>query len=404
MAGLAAFTPPGDRRMNRRVRVQRADWLSQRERGTVWASRLVYWLGTLLGRTPMRWLARWIALWYSFTSPSAARASRSWLTALGKPSVGFWDVYRHLLYFVQVTIDRMFLLKGKLERFHVTPNGLEHLLNCADQRRGAILLGAHLGSFEALRADGRRTDLPLNIVGHFENANMVNALFARLNPAMAARVIHIGRGSVDFIFDIRERLADGEFIGTMGDRVGLNEKSVVVEFLGRPARFPTGPFVLASILKCPIYLTFGLYREPNHYDLYCEPFAERIALSRPQRDVQLHQLVQRYAERLEHYCRLAPYNWFNFYDFWASAENEPASHVVNQPPTQPPSPRAAPSTSREASSAPAPQTQTLRAGGPRLATPGANQAVELPQQAGRESAAATHLAGGVRQLPKLSED
>jgi predicted LPLAT superfamily acyltransferase len=30
----------------------------------------------------------------------------------------------------------------------------------------------------------------------------------------------------------------------------------------------------------------------------------------------IEQALKRYAQRLEHYCRMAPYNWFNFYDFW----------------------------------------------------------------------------------------
>ncbi len=397
LALLAAHTPTGDRRMKRQDRVQRAEWLSQRERGTVWAIRLVYWLGTLFGRAPMRGLARVIALWYSVTNPSAARASRIWLTATGEHPVGFREVYRHLLHFVQVTIDRMFLLKGKLDRFQVAPNGLEHLLRCAEQRKGAILLGAHVGSFEALRADGRRANLPLNIVGHFENANMLNALLAQLNPAMAARVIHIGRDSIDFIFDIRERLAEGEFIGTMGDRVGLNEKSVVVQFLGRPARFPTGPFVLAATLKSPIYLTFGLYHEPNRYDLYCEPFAERLALARPQRERQLRELVQRYAQRLEHYCRKAPYNWFNFYDFWASAEALPDPRPLTRS-------SSAPVAGAQAASAPEPPGNARRADGSTLAVSGAKEASESTLNAGREPAATAHLADSVRHLPARSED
>ena len=63
-------------------------------------------------------------------------------------------------------------------------------------------------------------------------------------------------------------------------------------------------------------MTFGLYHEPNRYDLYCEPFAEQIELPRGARDAATRDYVQTYAARLEHYCRLAPDNWFNFYDYW----------------------------------------------------------------------------------------
>ena len=86
--------------------------------------------------------------------------------------------------------------------------------------------------------------------------------------------------------------------------------------MGGRIELPTGPYVLASVLKCPIYLTFGLYQAPNRYDLYCEPFADDIVLPRGDREPALRALAQRYAERLEHYCRLAPDNWFNFADTW----------------------------------------------------------------------------------------
>src|SRR5690606_34694309 len=130
------------------------------------------------------------------------------------------------------------------------------------------------------------------------------------------RVIHIRPNSVEFIFSIKQCIERGELLGTMGDRVGLNEKSVDVLFFGRKATFPTGPFVLASVLKCPVFLTLGLYNEPNHYALHCEPLVEQVVLSRKERQQDLEKYVQQYAERLEHYCRQEPYNWFNFYDFW----------------------------------------------------------------------------------------
>ena len=93
--------------------------------------------------------------------------------------------------------------------------------------------------------------------------------------------------------------------GVLGD-----EESVTVPFLGTPARFPTGPFRLAVLLRRPIVLMFGLYRGGNHYDIHFE------ALEPASGENALEQSLRRYVERLEHFCRLAPYNWFNFYDYW----------------------------------------------------------------------------------------
>ena len=86
--------------------------------------------------------------------------------------------------------------------------------------------------------------------------------------------------------------------------------------MGRPACFPTGPFLLAAAMKRPVYLVFSHYRDPNRYDLYCEPFSDRIVLPRRDRAAGLVEVVQRYAARVEHFARQQPDNWFNFYDFW----------------------------------------------------------------------------------------
>lgn len=292
-------------------------WLSQAERGSVFGIRFFYFFATALGRGPTRLLVAIIAFWYALFAKNVTIPSRQWLElVLGRPA-RFRDVYRHIRYFAQTAADRMFLVQGKTTAFTTTRTGHQHLEDAVTAKTGAILLGAHVGSFEAMRAGSTNTNLPLTILGHFENAKMINALLSRLDPKAAAHVIHISAHSVDFIFAVQSILEKGELLGTMGDRVGLNEKSVVVTFFGRPARFPTGPFVLASVLKCPVFLTLGLYREPNCYDLHCEPLVEKVLLSRKNREQDLQELVQLYASRLEHYCRQSPYNWFNFYDFWA---------------------------------------------------------------------------------------
>ena len=189
-----------------------------------------------------------------------------------------------------------------------------------DQKKGALLILAHLGSFEAGRALSEVRDFRLNILGYFRNARMLNEALERLNPEINARLIDLDPHDISFVFTVQERIAAGELVATMGDRVGADGKSATARFLGSPARFPTGPYQLAAALGCPVLLAFGLFSEPNRYDLFCEPFAERIALPRQGREQALGECVQRYAARLESYCRRAEYNWFNFYHFWETSE------------------------------------------------------------------------------------
>jgi predicted LPLAT superfamily acyltransferase len=181
-------------------------WLSQSERGSVLGIRFFYLFATALGRGPTRLLVAFIAAWYALFSKTVAGASRQWLTvALGRP-VRWRDVYRHVRYFAQTAADRMFLVQGRTHAFTTTRTGHQHLEAAVAAKTGAILLGAHVGSFEAMRAGSTNTNLPLTILGHFENAKMINALLTKLDPKAAARVIHISAHSVDFIFAVQRIL------------------------------------------------------------------------------------------------------------------------------------------------------------------------------------------------------
>lgn len=296
------------------LRTQSGGWLQVQEVGSVLGMRILLFLATAFGRWPVRALLHGIVLYYALTQPNARTASRDYLRRMQQP-FGFWAVYRHLLCFAQCAADRPFMIRGRLDKFEMVRRGTEHLLALHQQGRGAMLLGAHLGSFEAMHAPAGQSKLVINVVGYFKNAKMINRVLEGLGSEVHARLLEPGTG-IDFALRLRDCLARGEFVAILGDR-DLSGKTVEVEFLGGRAQFPTGPLALAAILRCPVLLTFGLHRPPNRYEVYCEPFAEQVMLPRVGREDALREHVQHFATRLEHYCRLAPDNWFNFYDFWS---------------------------------------------------------------------------------------
>lgn len=289
-------------------------WLRAGELGSVLGIRIVLAAAVILGRAPMRGLLALIVLYYAVARRAPRRASREYLSRIGQPA-GFWDVYRHLLRFAQCAADRIFFIAGKTSLFEIHTHGTEHLRALKRDGRGAILLSAHLGSFEALHAQAGRDDVMVNVVGYFRNAERINRVLERLGSSVHARLIE-PRPGIDFALKLRDCLERGELVGVLGDR-SVDGKTVEVDFLGSPARLPSGVFALAAAMRCPVLLTFALHTPPNRYDLYCEPFAEQVALPRKEREAALRSYVQRYADRLEHFCRLRPDNWFNFYDFWS---------------------------------------------------------------------------------------
>jgi predicted LPLAT superfamily acyltransferase len=308
--------------VNRTAQPSSTTWLNQRERGVLLGMRFVFWFATVFGRWPARQFVRLIAAFYAAFDADVRRASRQWLEHVHARPASWFDLYHHISMFSQVALDRIFLLKGETAMFRFNRTGNHHLAKLASEGQGAILLGAHLGSFEAMRLGAEEESFPISIVGHFENARMINALLSELNPAMADAVIHVGEDSVGSALKIKDRLEQGHMVAVLGDRVGLSDKAVSVDFFGESARFPTGPFLLAAALRSPVYLVFGLYYEPNRYELFCEPFADRIELPRVDRAEALRGVVQRYANELERYGRKAPDNWFNFYDFWAQRDHD----------------------------------------------------------------------------------
>jgi predicted LPLAT superfamily acyltransferase len=190
-----------------------------------------------------------------------------------------------------------------------------------ESNKGSILLGSHLGSFEVLRALGvMQRKFPLKVLMDAQHNENITRFFDALNTRIAGTVIAPDRP--DTLIKVKESLDDGCFIGMLGDRVSGGDKTTRCQFLNAPATFPAGPVLLAAMMRCPVILFFGLYRGGNSYEIYFERFADEIDLDRDRRAEDIQLWMQRYAERLEHYARLAPYNWFNFYPFWNETKED----------------------------------------------------------------------------------
>lgn len=290
-------------------------WTRLPERGSPLALWLIRWIALHVGRPAGRLLLYPIILYFLVAAGTARRNSRRYLRrALGREP-GWREVFRHIHCFAATILDRVYFLTGRLECFQIEIYGGQTIVDQVASGRGCLLLGSHLGSFEALRAVGALSRrFPIKILMNVEHNRAMTRLFDALNPALAQAVIPIGRPET--LLAVQESLAQGFLVGALGDRVAQNEKTVRCHFFGQETAFPIGPILLAGLMACPAILFFGLYRGGNRYDIHFEVLGEEIVLEPHRRQEQLKMWTQRYVDRLEHYARLAPYNWFNFYDFW----------------------------------------------------------------------------------------
>ena len=281
-------------------------------------ARLMRWIALHLGWRVGRAILLGISAYFFLFAPRARAASRDFLARARGRAPSAADVFRHIHAFGSVILESVFLLSGRAEAFDVSVEGLDALRRAMQGGQGCVLLGAHFGSFEILRAVGRHAPVPVRPVMFRSNHGMATRILEALDAELAASVIELG--APDAMLRVREAVMRGELVGMLADRSLDARKCVRVPFLGEEASFPLGPLMVAASVSAPVLLFFGIRTGPRRYRVEFLQLADRIALARHERAAALTGWVASYASELEARCREYPLNWFNFYPFWGPAE------------------------------------------------------------------------------------
>jgi predicted LPLAT superfamily acyltransferase len=292
-------------------------WLKRPEGGSSVAIRLLVGVALGLGRKVARVVLLPVTAYFMIRRGPERRASRAYLARVLGRFPTWLEVARHFHTFAGVTLDRVYFLSESMGRFDVRLIGLEELHRAMDLDRGVLLVGAHVGSFDALRAASTlRPDVTSRVVLDAEHSPALSAILKQLNPQIAAGIINPRKDGTAVALEIGAALNQGALVTMLADRGRPGNATVSVEFLGEMAEFPTAPWQIAAALHVPVVLCAGLYRGGNRYDLHFELLTEQLQIDRQQRQQQLREVVQDFANRLASLLRVAPYNWFNFYEFW----------------------------------------------------------------------------------------
>ncbi len=300
-------------------------WAQHAERGAQWGLRACLYCFRLLGRRGLGLLLYPVIAYFFVANRDARAASRDYQQRLHRLGVlplppDNRSIYRHFLAFGSALADRLASWAGAVNRDQLTFHNYEAFQRQVDSGHGAIIFSGHIGNIELTRSLLRQSPnahVKVNVLVFTRHAERFNQLMRDVNPDAGMELIQVDELNPASALVLQQKIEAGEWLVVAIDRPSPNapERVVAVPFLGDPAPFPQGAFILAALLRCPVLLLFCL-READGYHVYVEAFADRIELPRKQREVALAAYAQRFAGSLEQMVRRAPLQWFNFFDFW----------------------------------------------------------------------------------------
>ena len=308
----------------------RRHWAQINEAGFIGGMRFLFWICRTFGRWPFRLLLYPVLAWYVLTRPGARAASADYLRrvrtygGLTWINPGLPGVLRHFAAFAECILDKMLLWDGQVKLANIDFFGEQQLDGDIAHQRGGLLICSHFGNLELCRVLARQqAGLKMTVLVHTKHARKFNQLLAQLDPASQLNLLQVTEISPATAMLLNERVARGEFVVIAGDRVPVTSgmRTCQARFLGEQAPFPIGPYVLASLLQCPVYLLFSM-RTGQRSEIHFERLRDAVRLPRKGREEACAALAQDYAARLEHFCLRAPFQWFNFYEFWRSPDME----------------------------------------------------------------------------------
>lgn len=311
-------------------------WAHIGERGTLTGLRFIGALDRIFPRWVGHLVLYPVTLYFFLTHPRARLASRQFLTAVGQPATS-GQSFRHFFSFSISILDKVAAWYAPQQVPVQLPEaGRRQIVEALAQGRGLLLLSAHLGNLELARAVSTLIPgITINALVYTQNSRKLNAMLQETSENYALKLIYVQEIGPETAMMLRAKVDAGEVVVIVGDRVPVmpggptghaQGATVQAPFLGRPAPFAMGPYVLAHVLECPVLLFFCL-RESGTYSLFVEAFAENIRLPRKGRDAAAAAWAARYAARLAEYATRFPLQWYNFYDFWNDAPASPSAPV-----------------------------------------------------------------------------
>ena len=299
-------------------------WTEVEERGIIWGMHFLLKVYLLFGRKVLQVFLRPVVSYYWLINTKGRAASQQYLEKIAKyqsdPAINasLKCSYRHFISFANALIDKLAAWSGSLTLDDVEYNGREAVMHYLDQGQGVLILGSHLGNLEVCQVIAKlRRNVTINVLVHTKHTEKFNTLLNKYADSGRLNLIQVSNVNAATAMLLQDKIEAGELVIIAADRTPISEQGRVAQadFLGQTANFPQGPFILALLLKCPVFTLFCLKQQAKQV-IYFEPFIDGLGVPRKQRTAAIQHYVEKFANRLQDYCVKEPLQWFNFYDFW----------------------------------------------------------------------------------------
>ena len=300
-------------------------WSNKQEVGAYWGIKFLFTVYKFFGRKILNLFLYPVVFFFFIFNSEKRHESRRYLERINLLSpftrkVNSLTIYKHFLAFGNCALDKLITWMSEKKLDVAEFSGEDEFQELLKSDQGAIFIGAHLGNLEYAKALSQRAGdkhKKVNAIVFTENAQNFNNVLKEINPEHDVELFEVNNIGVDTAIRLKEKISQGEYLIIVGDRTspGNSDSNVFSQFLGIEAPFPSGPFLLAVLMECPVYMLFCM-RDRDGYNIYFEKYHDGSVVSRKERKQFIGKMVQDYAARLEYYCTRYPLQWFNFFNFW----------------------------------------------------------------------------------------
>jgi len=299
-------------------------WSKINERGSSIGMSLLLFIYTIFGKPIFYIILLPVLLYFYLTGTQQRAAVKKFQSRVQQVNSSSSDITPKLYPFMQYfefgrsALDKVTAWMGKISINDITFNDKPQMLKIVAEQKGGVILTSHLGNMEVCRALSEEVpQLKVNALVHTQNAVKFNQMLQSISPTSGINLIEVNELGPETAMKLFDKIEQGEYIAIVGDRtsVALHNRIVEADFLGETAYFPEGPFILASILKSPVYF-MSCVRSDKGFSVDFIPYKDKLILKRNHRQESLKIAVQDYADWLSSLALKAPYQWFNFFDIW----------------------------------------------------------------------------------------